>query len=164
MDEEQKIEGSFIIEILGKPKEHVKESIEKLVSSMNEEKGTSVLEKTIHNPKKLEQKEEDKEQDEMFTTFAEIDVEFDKMENLLNFVFKFMPSNIEINKPENFVLKNDYIGEILTGITLRLHKYDEVAKKLYQDNAILQKRLNSIASKIKEAQENKKKESEKNED
>jgi hypothetical protein len=162
MDEDNiQVSGNFIIEILGKPKDHVQESLEKLIESMDQDKGVFVSSKKIHEPKKIESKEENEKQDELFTSFAELEVDFEKVENLLSFVFKYMPSNIEITKPENFVLKNDFLAEILTSVILRLHKYDEIAKKLVQDNRILQNKLNIIGQKIKEAREKEEKNKEK---
>jgi len=93
-----------------------------------------------------EDKKENKPEktEKVFTTFAEIDAEFETMEALLLITFKYMPSNIEITSPENFMLKNDYFSEILTGIILRLHRYDEISKKLVTDRAILAQRLEQL--------------------
>lgn len=160
MDKENKINATFIIEILGRPKEHVSENLEKYVEDIGKEKGVQIIEKTLHEPKELEEKEGGKEVDKdkkLFTSFAEIESEFDNLNSLLSVVFKYMPSNIEINSPETFVFKNSYLSEILTGINLKLHKYDEVTKKLTHDNYVLSLKLNDIALKIKEHKEMKEK-------
>tara|TARA_Y100000310_G_scaffold164421_2_gene164210 strand:- start:1783 stop:2364 length:582 start_codon:yes stop_codon:yes gene_type:complete len=163
LDEDQKINVSFIIEILGRPKEHVAETLGKIVDEMDNEKGVQVIEKTLHEPKILEEKDEKgdvkkvKEGMELFTSFADVEAEFENLNALLGIIFKYMPSNIEINSPETFVFKNDYVSEILTGVILRLHKYDEITKKLTHDNMELAQRLKDIVDKVRESKENKEK-------
>jgi uncharacterized protein YfcZ (UPF0381/DUF406 family) len=169
LDEDQKINVSFIIEILGRPKDHVAETLGKLVDEIDEEKGVQVVEKTLHEPKVLEEKDDKavqsasgenseaasqlkkvKEGLELFTSFADVEAEFENLNALLGIIFKYMPSNIEINSPETFVFKNDYVSEILTGVILRLHKYDEITKKLTHDNMELAQKLKMIIEKSKE--------------
>ncbi len=154
MDDENKINATFIVEILGKPKEHVKESLDNLIGKINDEKGVMIVEKTVHEPRELEIKEEKSEKpqikDKLFTSFAEIEANFENINSLLFVVFNYMPSNVEINNPETFVFKNSYLGELLTGIILRLHKYDEVTKKVVQDNAILENKLRMLGEYVKE--------------
>src|SRR3989344_9320661 len=108
MDEEKIISASFIIEILGRPKEHVSDSLKNLIDELDKEKGANVVEKTLHEPRELEEKDKDKEIEEdrkLFTSFAEVEADFENLGGLLTVVFKYMPSNIEIIKPETFVFK-----------------------------------------------------------
>jgi len=168
MDEEKpKIEVSFIIEMLGKPADHLKETLERLIDTLGNEKGVKIVERKIHEPKKVEQNQnEDKEALEkfkdktkedkriqvlhdIFTTFAEIDAEFDDFGSLLFVAFNYMPSNIQVTKPDNFNIKKDDFDAILTNIILRLHKYDELAKRISIEKALLE-------GKIKELKEEKK--------
>jgi hypothetical protein len=141
MNEDFNISASFIIEILGKPIDHVKETMERFVKEIGEEKGVFINEQIIHEPREFDQGEG---KEKVFTTFAEIDADFEKVEALVNLVFKYTPSHIEITRPEKLVFKNDYFGEFLTGVILRLHKYDEIAKKLVMDNTILQNKLKEL--------------------
>lgn len=162
-NKDKKVVASFMIEILGKPASHIKETLEKLVEKLGEEKGVKILEKTINEPKKYEQKqsEEQKKQieelkekakgdeeiltaQELFTTFAEIEAEFENIEKLVAVVFGYMPSNIEIISPKNLSFDNRYVSELLTGIILRLHKYDEIAKKLMMERNILINKLKEV--------------------
>ncbi|MEK6873709.1 MAG: hypothetical protein AABW91_02595 [Nanoarchaeota archaeon] len=148
----QNIKAAFIIEMLGRPADHVKLTMEQLVDRFGNEKGTKIVQKTIHDPVEYNLEEEnDKERNnkisvkqKLFTTFAEIEAEFESVEPLLMAAFNYMPSNIEIISPENFILKNHDISGILTGIVVRLHRYDEVTKKLVVDREMLENQLRSV--------------------
>jgi len=148
--EKQKIKVGFIIEILGRPADHhVKLTMEQLIDRMGNEKGTKILQKTVHDPVEynMEGENENKKisvKQKLFTTFADIEVEFDEVEHLLMATFNYMPSNIEIISPENFILKNNDISGILTGIVVRLHRYDEITKKILVDREILENQLKSL--------------------
>tara|TARA_Y100000310_G_C20527794_1_gene736945 strand:- start:530 stop:1015 length:486 start_codon:yes stop_codon:yes gene_type:complete len=158
---EDKIIVSFIIEILGRPKEHLEESLKNVVKKLNDEKGVRIIESKIHEPRLLEQKPEqginevkDKvekagmtTENEIYTMFAEVEAELDDLNSLLVVSFNYMPSNIEISHPENFILKNVDIGSILTNTILRLHRYDELVKKISVDKAILEDKVKELTDK-----------------
>ena len=162
--EERKINVSFIVEILGRPKEHLKTSLEGMLGKLDEEKGVTIIEKKIHEPKEFENKVDDSEkkdelkekiesgnklvmENKLFTTFAEVEVELDDLNALMVLSFNYMPSNIEINYPEHFVLKNSDIGGILTNTILRLHRYDEIVKKITIDKKILEEKIKELIEK-----------------
>jgi len=169
--EEQKIRVMFVIEMMGRPPEHLVETMEQLIERLGKEKGVKVIDKKIHDPIEYEEKENDgekgneekKKENEkklaveyrLYTTFAEIEAEFEGLGPLFMMTFNYMPSNIEIISPESFVLKNSDFSSILTGIVVRLHRYDEIAKKLNMDNQILQNQLRTIVEKINQAQKGK---------
>lgn len=153
---DKQIKASMIIEIMGYPPDYIKESLENLVKSIDEEKGVSVTLKKVHEPKEIEnensaKKEKTNEVKKLFTTFVEIEAEFENLESLIFVVFKYMPSNIEIINPENFLLKSHYLSELLTGITMRLHKYDEITKKLVYDREVFLKRIKETEERKKRA-------------
>lgn len=145
-----KIKTAFIIEILGRPPEHIVDSLKQLIERMEKENGTKIISNKIHEPKKLEDEES------LFTSFAEIEAEFEDLSSMFNIVFNYMPSHFEIISPEEFRLKNNDFSGIVTAIMLRLHKYDEVAKKISMDNQILINRMNAITGRtvVSEVKEN----------
>ena len=113
---EKNITASFIIEMLGRPAEHVDETMEKLIEGLGKENGVKVINKTIHEAKELEIKKEEKSKNEknkedvqirqkLFTSFAEVEAEFEKIEYLMMTAFKYMPANIEIISPSNVILE-----------------------------------------------------------
>jgi hypothetical protein len=133
--------------------------MEQLVDRLGNEKGTKIIQREVHEPVEYSIEEETKENEiivkqKLFTTFAEVELEFDSIEPLLMATFSYMPSNIEIISPENFVLKNHDISGILTGIVVRLHRYDEVTKKLVVDREILESQLKHVLERTKQEGKN----------
>ena len=49
-----KIEASFIIEMMGKPKNHLEETLKRLVEKISTEKGVEIVDKTLHEARKFE--------------------------------------------------------------------------------------------------------------
>lgn len=148
----KKITASFIIEILGRPPEHIKESLGEIVGKIKETKGVSVIESKIHEPKEVEMPEEVKKAEnakKIYTSFLDIEAEFDEIDALLTTAFNYMPSNIEISSPAEIAISNFKLSELISGIMLRLHRYDEVTKKLLADRSI-------IINKMKELMDGKK--------
>ena len=122
--EEGKITAVFIIEVLGRPKEHLTETLEDLTRKLGEEKGVKILNKKINEPKLVEN------QKDLFTAFAEVEVEVDEAMMLAAIMFKYMPSHVEIIEPERIVLANNEFSDVLSEITRRLHRYEELVKVL----------------------------------
>jgi len=135
---DKKITASFIMEILGRPQEHVKQTFDEILEKMGKEPGLKIVEKKVHEPKKMEKA------DDLYTSFAEIEAEFDNFNSMLIVIFNYTPSHFEIISPEEIKVKNIEFSDVITNIVLRLHKYDEIAKKLTIDNAVLQNELRRI--------------------
>lgn len=150
------IQVQFIIEILGRPAEHIKDALQKLIQKLDTEPGVSVLEKTIHEPKQVEDGKD------VYTAFAELTLEIDKLSNLFYLFFAYMPSHIEIISPETITATKTELSDLANGIIGRLHQYDAIAKKMINDREILLKKLYEVApnlfkNEIKEEQKEKEK-------
>ena len=63
------IRAILILEIIGKPPEHVVKSLEEIMGNIDEEKGVRIISKKINEPVLM------KDSKEFYTTFAEIDLE-----------------------------------------------------------------------------------------
>ena len=149
MEKQKKITANFIIEILGRPADHVEKTLGELVEKLGGEKGVRIIESNVHPAKELEDKNtEDKKEikveQRLFTSFADVEAEFEGIYELVSVIFNYMPSNVEILSPESLVISNNFLSEFLTGIILKLHKYDEVTKKVVHDNAILEARIKNL--------------------
>lgn len=136
-----------MIEVLGRPPEHVTETIEDLINKIDSEKEISVKHKKINEPKPIEGK------DNLFTSFAEIDLEVESIMNILFIIFRYMPSYIEITEPEKINLTNNQINETFNEITRRLHKYDETARILQMEKKILEDKLRNQIQEKKYSEE-----------
>lgn len=146
-NEIKKIKAIFILEIIGRPAEHLKKTLEDLIKKMDEEKGTKVMDKKIHDTIELKDQEKISAEKKFYTTFAEVDIEVENMLQLAILMFKYMPANIEVIEPESIYLSNNGWSDILSEITRRLHGYDSVARTLQLQNAQMQNKLREALSK-----------------
>jgi len=134
----------FILEIIGRPPEHLTETLNKIIGQIDEEKGIKVVEKKIKEPIEMEK------QKGFYTTFAEVEIEVEEVLQIVMLMFKYMPANIEIIEPELISLTNNGWSDILSELTRRLHGYDEIARVLQMKNAKIQKELKEHGFEIKD--------------
>ena len=132
---EQKITAMLMIEVLGRPKEHLIETLEDIKKKIDAEKGVKVTNIDIKEPTLA------KDQKDLFTTFAEIEVEVNQPSLLAILMFKYMPSHIEIVEPENIKFSNNAFADMLGEISRRLHQYDEILKVMQMEKKVLQNKL-----------------------
>ena len=150
----KRIKAVFILEIIGRPKEHLVQTLEKIDEAINQEKGVKVIEKKINEPVEL------KNNKDFYTTFAEVEVEVEEILQIAMLMFKYMPANIEIIEPETIALSNNGLNEIFNELARRLHAYDEMARVLQIQTAKLQRDLKEHGFEIKEGKIVKKDDSE----
>jgi hypothetical protein len=135
------INSIILIEVLGRPAEHVKEAINGLLEKLSNEKGVKIVSKKIHEP--VPAKSHDKTSN-LFISFMELDLTFQSLARLLEICFAYMPSSVEIVKPAELRIKLNDINVILNFLLSRLHQYDAVAKKLTIENMVMQKKLHEL--------------------
>ncbi len=141
---ENKIKALFVFEILGRPPEHIKETLSDLIDKLEKIPGISIDNKTIHDAKPVEKEGVEN----LFTSFAEVEVNADELNNLLLIVFHMLPAHVEILEPRELRFKNFDISSMLSELTVKLHKYDEIAKGLVIERNTLMKKLQEAEEKI----------------
>lgn len=135
----ENIRVAIILEMLGKPKEHLAEAMAKILSSLESEKGVKVAGKTVHEPVPV------KESDSLFTTFAEVELEIDTLDNYLRIMFAYLPSHVEVIYPEKLSVSNTALNDLGNAVVQRMHNYDAIVKKVLADRDILVKKLQEVA-------------------
>lgn len=133
--DESQIRCRAIIEILGSPKEHVEETLKKYTEGIKKDPELSVLNLQIHPVEPVEK--------DMFSTFAEIEMVLKGMPKLLGFCFDYMPSSIEIIKPERMVVLDRHLSGFLNDLQARLHNVDSIIKRLRLENSFLKRNLSN---------------------
>lgn len=123
--------------MIGRPKEYLQNTINQLMAVLESEEGIKLIKRTIHEPKKIINKNM---KIEMFSAFAEVEIKC-SLEKLFYIVSKYMPSHIEIINPENIKLTNIEVSTLMTEFARRLHKYDEIAKAMNSKIQILENQL-----------------------
>lgn len=143
----EKIQVQIILEILGKPSEYVKESLQTLVTKLGSEKGFKILEKKYHDPKPVE------ESKGLFTAFADVTVELDTIDNYFGLLFAYLPSHIDIINPEKINLTNYDLNILANKLVQRLHEYDAIAKKIGYERDMFLSKLQEVAPQLFKQQE-----------
>ena len=138
--EKDSIHAMMILEILGKPKDHVLESLKALVDRLNTEKGVKIINKNIHDPIDV------KDSKGLFTTFAELEIKFETLEDYISIMFGYMPSNVQVISPENLSISNSYLNEVGNKIIQRLHNYDAITKRVLNEHQLIMEKIKEAIS------------------
>ena len=134
-DEKSHIRCKAIIEVLGKPKEHVEDSIKDYIIHIKNDNELVILN---------EEFSEVKEQNSMWSQFVEIDLVVKGFGKLIGFCFQYMPSSIEVVKPESVMLSDRNISDLFNDLQGKLHSVDMVVKQQKSENDFLKKNLHTI--------------------
>jgi len=138
MSSNENVRAMLILDIIGRPASYLVENLERIIEGMKKEKGVKIIGNNIKEPVPM------KENKELFTTFAEIEVETDDIMYLCGLMFKYMPAHVEVISPEEIKLSNNGWSEILSELIRRLHAYDEVARIIQTERAILLKKIQEL--------------------
>lgn len=130
------IKAALIFEMLGRPIEHLVETFNKFMDALSKESGLSIISKKISEPKKIEKGESD-----LYSSFAETEIEFNDLTAFMKAAFTYMPSHIEVLSPSELRMKNFEINSFMNALVMKLHQYDEAARALMIEKQILQKKL-----------------------
>jgi len=138
------IRALFIFEMMGRPPEHLKSTLESLIDKLGEQKGINIIRKEVHEPKPVE-KEEVKN---FFTTFAEVELIADNLSLIFDIALNMLPSHVEILRPKELEFKNYDLSSVVSNLCVKIHKYDEISKiSLIEKNSLIAQ-LNEAKEKI----------------
>lgn len=125
MEKSNKVLAKVIIEVVGKPKEHVEESIKIVLDNIKKEKGIKPIKMKIFKPKEV---------DSLFSSFAELELEFESPAYLMGLCFDYMPSSVEIIRPEELSLNSADLAGLMNDMLLKLHGISMSVRKLGVEN------------------------------
>lgn len=137
--ENMHIRCKIIIEILGKPKEHVEKTIRMYVDNIKNDTDFIVLHSDFS---------EALEKEKLWSVFAELEMVVKGIPKLIAFCFDYMPSSVEILKPEEFSMSKSIVEDLLNDLQARLHNVDMVVKKQKNENEFLKKNMNTAVRNI----------------
>lgn len=124
-----------IIEVLGKPKEHVENAIKEYVEHIKQDSELVILN---------EEYSEAKEQGKLWSKFVELDLVIKGTKKLISFCFEYMPSSLEVVKPEHLTMTNPELSNFLNDLQARLHNVDMIVKQLKAENDFLKLNMNAV--------------------
>lgn len=144
LNETTNIRALLIIEVIGRPPEHLTETLENMIKSIGEEKGAKIINKKINEPTELQNEKG------FYANFAEIEIELEKVHHLALIAVKYMPAHIDIMSPDTLVIDNNRWNEIFNEILRKLHGYDEITKITMLQRAELERKLKELEDEKKE--------------
>ncbi len=125
-----------ILEVLGKPKEHIVQTATDIEKEIAEDDRFVTIKSDISEPVEVE------DSDSLFSLFCEVELLAERYDQLFDFCFKYMPASVEVIEPEQFTLRTTDANGILNDFVSRVHEADGVVKQKIQENKILQQNLN----------------------
>ena len=123
-----------ILEMLGAPKTYIEQIMKDYVQKIKKE-GLAI---------KKEKYEDATPQDKLYSTFAELEIEFKDAPELLTFCFEALPSSVEILEPTSIFLKSYDLTAFLNDLQARLHEADLIIKSVHAQNKILDKNTTAV--------------------
>ena len=130
------IHFNTIIELLGKPKEHIEKTIKEYIKNIEDNEFYSVINKVISKGKKAD--------DGFFSVFAELDILVKDVQGVFAFCFNYMPASIEIVEPAEKILDNVHFTDVVNELQAKLHEIDMVAKQNKQINTNMNQHISAI--------------------
>ena len=116
-----------VIEVLGKPQEHVESSLKDYVNKLKEDENYTVIREEFAEAKKQDDQE-------LWAVFAELEIKTSDVEKIISFCFEYMPSVLEVLTPKSLILEGEKITTFLNELQAKLHQVDMVAKQLKIEN------------------------------
>ncbi|MBI2208321.1 hypothetical protein HYU50_02395 [Candidatus Woesearchaeota archaeon] len=133
-DEKTHIRCKVIIEVLGKPKGHVEKALKIYVDKIKQDSDLIVLKEEFADAK---------EKQGLWATFAELEMVVKGIRKLIAFCFDYMPSSVQILKPESYNLDRSMIEDFVNDLQARLHDVDMIVKKQKNENEFLKKNMHT---------------------
>lgn len=111
-----------IIEMLGRPPEHLTQMLQSHIEKFEAQKQVTVEKKVFSEPKMFDEKTG------LYTMFCEIEFTCPSLMDLMNIIFDYMPSSVEIIEPATINYRSDEATALMNNLSGRLHRYDDVVK------------------------------------
>jgi hypothetical protein len=125
----KKILFRTVIEVLGKPMEHVDATIKGYVQKLKENKRYQLVKEELAELKQHEESE-------LWMAFAELEIKTNGVAEIIDFCFDYMPSIIEIIEPEELQLDSLSVSSFLNDLQAKLHGVDMLAKEMKMENQL----------------------------
>lgn len=118
-----------VMEIVGKPKEHIEKTMDMYIDKIKKDPGLEVI--------KVDRPDAEDHEKDMFSVFGEVEVKAKSMENVMLFCFEYMPGSVEILEPAELIYKANEFTNFINDVQAKLHNIDMIVKKLSAENQIL---------------------------
>jgi len=135
-EEQEKFEIQFkaISELIGSPKEHIDKTLKLYLENLKKNEKFKFIEVKFYEA-------ELQEKTGLYSAFAEMEMVAKNMTDLVGFCFDYMPSSIEVIKPEEFKIKSPMMSGIFNDLQDRLHKVEMHSKNMTAKEQVIKKQF-----------------------
>jgi len=122
------IETKALIEIAGYPKEHIKDTMDLVIERLKTDKDIFVKNVRVSDENQIK---------EIWSIFAEFDLEFENINTFLSFCFDYTPSSVEITRPEKLNINSIEFTGLINDLLETLHRYHVIIANMDAENKAL---------------------------
>lgn len=133
--EEGFIHTNIMFEVLGNPKEHVESSLKQYLDGLKQLDDVIVLDEHV---------EPAEEQNDLWSTFAEVELLVKTLDRISWICVNFMPASIEIMAPESLAFKARHLTGWFNDLLAKLHEVAAVSHQVGQQNRVMLKSMNAL--------------------
>jgi hypothetical protein len=135
--EEGFLRARVIFEIIGKPKEHIENTLKAYIENIKtKETDIHILEEEYEPAEEIEE--------ELFSVIAEVELLVPNIEKLTWLAINFSPASIELIQPDAITLEQKQVSHWITDMLARLHEVGVIQKTLTGQNQALIKNFNAM--------------------
>ncbi len=117
-----------IIEMIGKPKEHLEKTFDEFIQQFIAEPDVSLIKKNLSKTKKHEA---------LFSRYAELEFWAKDLSLLIGLCFDYMPTSVEILEPAEVTFPINRLSNYINELQAKLHHVDMIAKNAQTEKAII---------------------------
>lgn len=118
-----------LVEVIGFPKEHVDETMGKVLANLKKEEGIKVLKEEIAPAEVVKE--------QMFASFVSVELSFESLKRLHHFCFFYLPSSIELLDANEVTMSASEFTGSMNDLLATLHQYNMVVSNLNAENEVL---------------------------
>lgn len=142
MNEEELLSEGYLkvyvlLEIVGKPAEHVEKAIRAVMGQIKDTEGIEVLDEDIGKPEKTD--------DGFYGVFAEFDAYVQSLQRVGYLATNYTPATIELVEPEEMQVGFDEFNEVFGDTLSKLHMNNMQINELKQRRQQMTRSLNALA-------------------
>jgi len=127
-----------VIEMAGKPKEYIEQTLKEYVETIKKDKNFYVFKTDFA---------ETNQHEGLFSTFVEIELAAKNPQGMVAFCFDYMPSSVDVIEPLNFNFDAYQFSSLLNDMQAKLHNIDMLVKTMRTQTKNLGEALSAAFSK-----------------
>ena len=122
-----------IVEVMGFPKEHVDETLLKVLENLKKEEGLKITKEEIVPAEVMKE--------QMFSSFFIVELSCASMQRLHHFCFFYLPSSLELLDQNEVMMSANEFTSVMNDLLAALHQYNMTVSNLHAESEVLRMKL-----------------------